>query len=196
MWLWLLGALTLGALLKSPRRTYATLKAAYVPGSFKGQSWASYAAKKHGQAFVEKSAKISYKHGLQLGELLAMFHHESAFSASVVNFLGCVGLIQFCPDYIDKKGRKRQRGASFVGKTPAQLKAMSAVEQLDMVDLYISRWKKSKMPRPGHEAEDINMLIFHPAHMGRPDKYSAEDNKYLAGYYRSFKAGLKPGRVG
>lgn len=197
MWLWLLGAATLYTLLKEPKKVMSALKGIYLPGSFAGQSWAAYAAKKHGQEFIVKAAAIAKKYGLTLGELLAIFHHESGINPHIVNFLGCVGLIQFCPDYFNPKtGKVQKRGASFVGKTTAELKAMSAVEQLDMVDLYFHKWTVLKPLRPGHEAEDINMLIFHPAFMGRPDKYRAEDKKYLAGFQRSLQAGLKPDRVG
>lgn len=195
MWVWLLGILTLGALLKAPKQTYQGLKRAYMSTNPKGQSWAAYAREKHGNEFVDKSSSIAAKHGLQLGELLSMFHHESGIKANIKNWIGCVGLIQFCPD-VWIRGKLHKRGASFVGKTTRELQAMSPVEQLDFVDLYFSKWKRIKTPRPGHEAEDINMLIFHPARMGRPDKYSAEDKKYLAGYARSYQAGLKSGRVG
>lgn len=195
MLLWVIGLLTLGALLREPRKTYAAFKGAYLPGSHRGQAWAAYAARKYGQAFVDKSGHIAAKHGVSLGELLSMFHHESHISSSIVNWLGCVGLIQFCPDAW-VRGKLRKRGCSFVGKTAGQLKAMSPLEQLDYVDLYFSKWEKIKKPRPGHVAEDLNLLIFHPAHMGRPDKYSGEDKTYLAGYYRSLKAGLLPKNIG
>lgn len=197
MWLWALGVATLYTLLKEPRKVFDLAKGIYNPGSFVGQSWAAYAAKKYGQDFIVKAAQIAHKYGLTLGELLSIFYHESGISSKVVNWLGCVGLIQFCPDYLNPKtGKVQRRGCSFVGKTADQIKAMKPIDQLDLVDLYFYKWTVLKPLRKGHEAEDINMLIFHPARMGRPDKYSKQDKTYLAGYYKALENGRKPGRVG
>lgn len=81
--------------------------------------------KENKAAFVAKVVDISQKLGINPNWLMAIMFHETAgtLNSKIVNNIGCVGLIQFCPN-----------GAlSMFGKTVAQMQAMSNVEQLEYV---------------------------------------------------------------
>ena len=107
--------------------------------------------------FVNKVKEIAPKVGLDPNWLMAIMYFESAgtFSPSITNSLGYVGLIQFGAD-----ARKT------LGVTKEQLKAMSAVEQLDYVEKYYNMYKgkyKSYV--------DAYFAVFFPLAIGKPDDW-------------------------
>jgi len=110
--------------------------------------------------FVNKVKEIAPRVGLDPNWLMAIMNFESAgtFSPSITNSLGYVGLIQF-----GDSARKT------LGVTKEQLKAMSAVEQLDYVEKYYNMYKgkyKSYV--------DAYFAVFFPLAIGKPDDWVIE----------------------
>ena len=110
--------------------------------------------------FVNKVKEIAPRVGLDPNWLMAIMNFESAgtFSPSITNSLGYVGLIQF-----GESARKT------LGVTKEQLKAMSAVEQLDYVEKYYNMYKgkyKSYV--------DAYFAVFFPLAIGKPDDWVIE----------------------
>ena len=110
--------------------------------------------------FINKVKEIAPRVGLDSNWLMAIMNFESAgtFSPSITNSLGYVGLIQF-----GESARKT------LGVTKEQLKAMSAVEQLDYVEKYYNMYKgkyKSYV--------DAYFAVFFPLAIGKPDDWVIE----------------------
>ena len=107
--------------------------------------------------FVNKVKEIAPRVGLDPNWLMAIMEFESAgtFSPSITNPLGYVGLIQF-----GASARKT------LGVTKEQLKAMTAVKQLDYVEKYFNLYKgkyKSYV--------DAYFAVFFPLAIGKPDEW-------------------------
>jgi hypothetical protein len=110
-------------------------------------------------AFRDRVRSIADGLGCDPNYLMACMAFESAgtFSPSEKNGAGsgAVGLIQFMP-----------QTAGQLHTTTAKLAAMTAVEQLDYVDLYFRPWR-GKM----HNLGDVYMPILWPDAVGKPDSY-------------------------
>ncbi|WP_080057279.1 hypothetical protein [Spirosoma aerolatum] len=107
-------------------------------------------------AFVEKVKAICLRLGINPDWLMIVMDFESAgkFTSTVTNSgSGAVGLIQFT-----------ESGISGLGVTLAQLKAMTAVQQLDYVEKYLTPYK-SKFAT----VYDVYLAVFAPAYLGKPD---------------------------
>ena len=107
--------------------------------------------------FINKVKVIAPRVGLDPNWLMAIMDFESAgtFSPSITNSLGYVGLIQ-----LGASARKT------LGVTKEQLKAMTAVEQLDYVEKYFNLYKgkyKSYV--------DAYFAVFFPLAIGKPDDW-------------------------
>lgn len=114
--------------------------------------------------FASKVIDISQKLSIQPDWLMAIIDFESAksFSPSITNSIGCVGLIQFCPDY--PGGDEKTIG----GKTYylSQLKQMTAVQQLDVVYEYYKQYKSKIV-----SYTDLYLATLLPSSMNKPDHY-------------------------
>jgi hypothetical protein len=114
--------------------------------------------------FVAKVREISDKLKIDPNWLMAIMYFESArsFSPSEKNQIGCVGLIQFCPD---AKGLKYK---TIGGKryTLDQIIKMTAVEQLDLVYEYLKQYT-GKI----NSYIDTYFAIFFPLAIGKPDDW-------------------------
>lgn len=107
--------------------------------------------------FVIKVREVSNRLGIDPNWLMAIMYTESArtFSPSIQNSIGATGLIQFMPS--------TARG---LGTTTTELKNMSAVEQLDYVEKYLSVYKNKLK-----SYVDTYFAIFFPLAIGKPDNY-------------------------
>jgi hypothetical protein len=107
-------------------------------------------------AFKAKVISIAHDLGTSPDYLMAAMAFESSetFSPSIPNAMGsrAVGLIQFMP-----------RTAIALGTTNADLRQMSAEQQLDYVKAYFQ-------PYVGHldTLDDVYMAILYPAAVGKP----------------------------
>lgn len=112
--------------------------------------------------FKNKVLAICSVLGLDPNYLMACMAFETGttFSAKIQNFgqSQAYGLIQFT-----------KAGAADLGKSLDELRAMTEVEQLDYVQLYMSRCIKAYGPL--RTLADVYMAILCPAGIGQPDTY-------------------------
>ena len=90
--------------------------------------------------------------------LMALMDLESGLNPSIANKIGCVGLIQFCPDA--PGGTDKTIGGKKVSL--AYLKTLSAVEQLDYVEQYLADTIRMVGYTP-QSFVDLQLLLFLPA---------------------------------
>lgn len=84
------------------------------------------------------------------------FDTGRTFDPAVINASsGAVGLIQFLPATVQE-----------LGSTPEQMRAMSALEQLDMMEAYLFRFRGRL-----HSLEDVFMAVLYPNAIGQDSDY-------------------------
>jgi peptidoglycan hydrolase-like protein with peptidoglycan-binding domain len=105
--------------------------------------------------FNKKLEKIASALGVNSKHLVAIMKQESGVNPAAVNKMsGATGLIQFMP-----------ATAASLGTTTAELKNMSAVEQLD----YVYKYFKMVGVKPGMDLGDLYMAVFMPKYVGADD---------------------------
>jgi peptidoglycan hydrolase-like protein with peptidoglycan-binding domain len=105
--------------------------------------------------FNKKLEKIASALGVDSKNLLAIMKMESRVNPAAVNKMsGATGLIQFMP-----------KTAVSLGTTTAELKNMSAVDQLD----YVYKYFKMVGVKPGMDLGDLYMAVFMPKYVGADD---------------------------
>ena len=112
--------------------------------------------------FMQKLEEVSKNLGFQKEWLIKLMRKESRLNPHVENTIGCVGLIQFCPD-------KPGAGFKTIGDKKYNLqniKKMSGAQQLSLVEEfykpYVSKIKNY---------QDLYMFTFYPAAFGKPDNH-------------------------
>lgn len=118
-------------------------------------------------AFANKVIDISKRLDFNPNWLMQVIKFESAgsFSPSKTNHIGCVGLIQFCPDV--PRGSYKTFGSEKVSME--RLKNMSALEQLDYVEKYYKPFS-ARITR----YVDLYLLTILPISVGKPDDFVME----------------------
>jgi hypothetical protein len=122
--------------------------------------------------FVKKVSDISDKIGINPNWLMAIMYFESArtFSPSKTNNIGCVGLIQFCPD--GGKNYKTVNGKRYLISDIAK---MDYSKQLDLVyEYYKSYTGKLK------SYTDTYFVTFFPLAIGKPDDWIIQGGGFTA----------------
>jgi len=113
--------------------------------------------------FKEKLKEISSEIGVNENSIIKLMKHESGLDSSIKNSIGCVGLIQFCPD---------SRGGSsktINGKTYNLSELQSDLElQLDAIKEF---WSKGKRDGKIKTAKDLYVYNFFPVAAGKSDDY-------------------------
>ena len=112
--------------------------------------------------FAEKIVTVATSLGIpDPGWLANVMYFESGktFDPSLVNAIGCVGLIQFCGH--------SGAGAEAVGKTTTELAAMSHLVQMDYVEIYLNTYKGRL-----NTSADLYMSIYFPVSVGRGPSYN------------------------
>ncbi|WP_324751446.1 peptidoglycan-binding protein [Roseovarius sp. Pro17] len=116
---------------------------------------------KHGQAFNDKVIGIASRIKCDPNHLMAVMAFETgeSFSPSIENAAGsgAIGLIQFMP-----------ATATHLGTTSAKLAAMSAIDQLGIVEAY---FKMQVNGRPMPALSDLYMAVLWPAAVGKLDSH-------------------------
>lgn len=117
-------------------------------------------------SLILKIQEVANKLNIPFNHLIAVIELETAgtFSPSITNSLGYVGLIQF-----------GKAAAKDIGTTRADLKKMSAVEQMDYVYKYLVRYK-SKI----HSYVDLYLAIFFPLAMGKGNDFVLQTKRLTA----------------
>ena len=113
-------------------------------------------------SFADKVISVSDKLGIDPNWLQFVMYNESAksFSPSVTNPIGCVGLIQFCPD---KSGLDYKTIGGKQYKL-SDIKNMSDIEQLDLVYEYYKPYR-SKL----FSFVDLLLVTLYPVSVGVED---------------------------
>jgi hypothetical protein len=113
--------------------------------------------------FKEKLKEISNEIGVRENSIIKLMKHESGLNPSIKNPIGCVGLIQFCPD---------SRGGSsktINGKTYKLSELQNDLElQLEAIKEF---WSKGKRDGKIKSAEDLYIYNFFPVAAGKSDDF-------------------------
>ena len=115
------------------------------------------------QSFSDKVVEISDKLDIDPNWLMVVFKVETGnFDWKIENSIGCVGLIQFCPD-VSRGAIKTIGGKTLVLQ---DLKKMSPIKQLDWVYEYFKPYKDKI-----NSFYDLYLFNFYPYAVGKPDSY-------------------------
>lgn len=117
------------------------------------------------QAFINKVISISEKLGIDPNWLMFLMDFESGISSTRENSYGCLGLIQFCPDfsggtYKTINGKRYELQA---------LKFMAPEDQLEVVYEYLKEIQDNK--GKFSDFYQLYFAILFPAAYGKPDDY-------------------------
>jgi len=113
--------------------------------------------------FKEKLKEISNEIGISENSILKLMKHESSFNSSSKNSIGCVGLIQFCPDI---KGGSTK---TINGKTYSLNELQNnLVLQLNAIKEF---WSEGKRNGKIKSAKDLYIYNFLPIAAGKPDNF-------------------------
>jgi len=121
-------------------------------------------------AFEAKVRAIAQKLGIDPNWLMVNMYSESKLDSSIVNSIGCVGLIQFCGD---NGGNTKNINGTVVDLT--KLAGESNVDQLDQVYNYYA-------PYAGNikSFEDLYLIDFFPLALGWDDSRVIESSTLSA----------------
>lgn len=123
-------------------------------------------------AFEAKVRDISQRLGINPNWLMLLMSVESGLSSSIENSIGCVGLIQFCPDA--SGGRTKTIGNEVVNLDT--IKGLSNVDQLE----YVYRYFQSYSGRI-KSFEDLYLITFFPIALGWDDNRVIESSSLSSG---------------
>ena len=113
--------------------------------------------------FKEKLKEISSEIGISESSIIKLMKHESGLDSSVKNSIGCVGLIQFCPD--GKGGSSK----TINGKSYNLSELQGDLElQLNAIKEF---WSKGKRDGKIKNAKDLYVYNFFPVAAGKSDDY-------------------------
>ncbi len=132
----------------------------------------SLVKKELGPEFLQKTKQIAKNLNCNYKDLLALMNSESGINPKAVNkHTNATGLIQFMPKTVE-----------YLGTSTEELKNMSAVEQLDYVEKYLSMMKKSAGFKPNDKLSgaDLYALIFLPAYAKQDVLTQKSDGKRYA----------------
>jgi hypothetical protein len=133
-------------------------------------------AEKRSPGFKEKTRQVAAAVGTTEDALVMVMYKESGINPGIRNSIGCVGLIQFCPD-VGGGSTKR------IGKTVYTLKnvqGLSGVAQLDVVLAYLKALGFNSTKKAS--AGDLYGAIFYPVSANKPKNwvYGSEQSKAYA----------------
>jgi hypothetical protein len=111
------------------------------------------------QPFLDEVDRLARKYDIDANDLLGLMENESRLSPSIVNSIGCTGLIQFCPD---RPGLSyKTLGGERV--LLADLGRMSRAEQMKYVEKYFDQ---VGLPR-GATAAQLYTATYLPAYVNK-----------------------------
>jgi len=115
------------------------------------------------QTFQKKLDDISKSINIDKDSIIKLMNHESKLDPQVKNSIGCVGLIQFCPD--SKGGStKTINGKQY---DLSQLRNDLSL-QMDAIENF---WVGGKKQGKIKECGDLQIYNFFPVAAGKPDNY-------------------------
>lgn len=120
--------------------------------------------------FKEKLKEISQAINIDEQYIIKLMNHESGLNPTITNSIGCVGLIQFCPDSGNSKtinGVKYDLG---------QLKNDLTLQMDAIKEFWLSGYKSGKIKTP----EDLYTYNLFPVAAGKPDDFVLQTNSTSA----------------
>lgn len=123
------------------------------------------------QAFDAKVREIAAKLSIDPNWLMINMFSESGLNSHIENSIGCIGLIQFCPDSTGN-GSKNINGQIY------NLQALKSGSNLDQLDAVYEYYK----PYAGriNNFEDLYLIDFFPAALGWSDDRVIESSSLSA----------------
>jgi hypothetical protein len=182
---------------KDKQKSLAKYKDVRSPKASKNQKEAYDKAETTYPGFKEKLKKVAAAIGVSEDDLVTTIYKESKIRPNVVNSIGCVGLIQFCPD------KPRGTTKTIKGKVYNLLEIQQmGIDQLDIVEIYFkSLGFNSNKPAT---AVDLYGSTFYPISRNKPktwvfgseksDNYAAllaTQNPAIANFSTVYKNGKK-----
>lgn len=113
--------------------------------------------------FKEKLSKISREINIDEKSIIKLMNFESGLDPTIENNIGCVGLIQFCPD------NSRGTYKTISGKK-YQLEDLKNNLPLQM-DLILDFWKEGYKSGKIKEPKDLYIYNFFPVAAGKPNDF-------------------------
>ena len=118
--------------------------------------------------FKTKLKEISSAIGIDENSIIKLMQHESGLNSSVKNSIGCVGLIQFCPD--GKNGTTK----TISGKKYSleDIRTNLDTQMNAIKEFWMAGHKSGKIKTP----TDLYIFNFWPVAAGKPNDYVLQTN--------------------
>lgn len=124
------------------------------------------------QLFKDRLSEISGKIGIDEDSIIKLMKHESKLDPSAKNSIGCVGLIQFCPD---------SRGGSYKTISGKRYDLEELRTNLDLqMDAIESFWVEGKNRGKIKSSKDLYIYNFFPIAAGKSDNFVLQTDKISA----------------
>lgn len=111
---------------------------------------------------VPKVIDVASRLDIDPNDLMIVFYAESRFSTTIKNSIGCVGLIQFCPDV---KGGTTKR----IGDTAYKLSDIQKMTWNQQLELCYEYWKPYK--NYIYNVYDLYLATFYPLAFKKDDNF-------------------------
>ena len=113
--------------------------------------------------FKNKLSELSKKIGVDKDCIIKVMNHESKLDPTVVNSIGCVGLVQFCPD--SKGGNtKTINGKQY---SLSELRNNLSLQMEAIENFWLDGKKQGKI----RQCSDLQIYNFFPLAAGKPDDF-------------------------
>ena len=113
--------------------------------------------------FKDKLKEISSEIGISEDSIIKLMKHESGLDPSIKNSIGCVGLIQFCPDSSGGSTKTINGKTYNLGELANDLDL-----QMDAIKNF---WSKGKSSGKIKNAKDLYVYNFFPIAAGKSDDF-------------------------
>lgn len=124
------------------------------------------------ESFKDKLSEISDKIGVDEDSIIKLMNHESKLDPTVKNSIGCVGLIQFCPD-------THEGSYKTIGGQRYNLEELRNNLDLQM-DAIEDFWVDGKNKGKINSAKDLYIYNFFPIAAGKPDNFVLQSSQIPA----------------
>jgi hypothetical protein len=118
--------------------------------------------------FKSKLSEISSAIGIDENSIIKLMQHESGLNPSVKNSIGCVGLIQFCPD--GKNGTTKTISGKKYSLEDIRTNLDTQMEAIK--EFWMAGHKSGKIKTP----TDLYIFNFWPVAAGKPNDYVLQTN--------------------
>ena len=118
--------------------------------------------------FKEKLKEISDSIHIDENSIIKLMKHESGLNPSIKNSIGCVGLIQFCPD----SGGGATKTISGKKYSLEEIRTNLGTQMDAIKDFWLTGYNSGKIKKPA----DLYIYNFFPVAAGKSDDYVLQTN--------------------